>query len=141
MSPALECVRPPGMVGSAGREGRRRGRWRRGTARLISTSSLTEPTMGSAVRVSPAAPLHDNDITIMVILDTETEAEVLLISRYNPPQTRPVRPAKRRVGSPTTGLWRSGPTSPAVTRQTILYRWSISGWLYYKGIMCFSCYN
>ena len=68
MSPALECVRPPGMVGSAGREGRRRGRWRRGTARLISTSSLTEPTMGSAVRVSPAAPLHDNDITIMISL-------------------------------------------------------------------------
>ena len=64
MSPALECVRPPGMVGSAGREGRSRGRWRRGTARLTSTSSLTEPTMGSAVRVSPGAPLHD--MTIMV---------------------------------------------------------------------------
>ena len=77
MSPALECVRPPGMVGSAGREGRRRGRWRRGTARPTSTSSLTELTMGSAVRVSPGAPLHD--MTIMVILDTETEAEVLLI--------------------------------------------------------------
>ena len=53
----MECVHPPGMVGSAGRAGRRRGRWRRDTAPPTSTSSLTELTMGSDVRVSQHSTL------------------------------------------------------------------------------------
>ena len=48
----VESVRPPGTAGSAGRAGHGRGRWRRDTAPPTSTSSLTELTMGSDVRVS-----------------------------------------------------------------------------------------